>query len=260
MKFSPTKIKIKKKELLQYFVNHKIFPSKKFVKVNEKKKNPFILKEAYGPELNDLYRLHQIILKYKRTTVLEFGVGWSTKIIANALLINKKKYSNKIKNLRFSNAFQVHSVDNLKRYITQTKKRLSNNEKKNTFIKFSQVRMCQYNGIISTEYNELPRINPDLIYLDAPSQFNIKGSINNISTSQVDFMPMACDILKIEYFLKPGTIIVIDGRAANYNFLKNNLQRKWKSFDDFMNDQYFLILNEPTLGALNLKQNEFYFN
>ena len=61
--------------------------------------------------------------------------------------------------------------------------------------------MCQYNGIICTEYNELPRINPDLIYLDGPSPFNVKGKINNISTSHTDFMPMACDILKIEYFL-----------------------------------------------------------
>jgi hypothetical protein len=260
MKFNPTHIKINKKELVKYFVDHKIFPPKKIIKVNEKKKNSFNMGKAFGPELYDLYRLHQIVLKYKRTTVLEFGVGWSTKIFANALLINKKKYLNKVKNLRFSNAFQVHSVDNYKRFITQTKKKLSNDEKKNTFIKFSQVRMCQYNGIISTEYDELPRINPDLIYLDAPGQFNIKGSINNISTSQVDFMPLACDILKIEYFLKPGTIIVIDGRAANYNFLKNNLQRKWKSFNDFKNDQYFLILNEPPLGALNLKQNEFYFN
>ena len=57
-------------------------------------------------------------------------------------------------------------------------------------------------------------------------------------------MPMSCDILKIEYFLRPGTIIVIDGRTSNYRFLKNNLQRKWKSFDDYEHDQYFLILEE----------------
>ena len=73
-------------------------------------------------------------------------------------------------------------------------------------------------------------------------------------------MPISCDILKIEYFLRPGTIIVIDGRTTNYRFLKNNLQRKWKSFDDFENDQYFLILDEPPLGKLNAKQKKFYFN
>ena len=70
-----------------------------------------------------MYRLHQIILKYKRTTILEFGVGWSTKVMANALLINEKKYSKQIKDLRFNNPFQIHSVDNFKKYISLTKKK-----------------------------------------------------------------------------------------------------------------------------------------
>ncbi len=260
MKFNPLSIKIKKEKLLHYFVKYKIFQNKKLPKINDKKNNPFIDKRPYGPDLYDLFRLHQIILKFKRTTILEFGIGWSTKIMANALLINKKKYSDKIKQLRLNNAFQIHSVDNFKKYITQTKKILNYNEKKNTFFKYSEVKMCKYNGIISTEYSQLPRINPDLIYLDGPSQFNVKGSVNNISTSHYDFMPMACDILKIEYFFRPGTIIIIDGRASNYNFLKNNFQRKWKTFKDFKNEQFFLILDEPPLGKLNIKQNKFYFN
>ena len=35
-------------------------------------------------------------------------------------------------------------------------------------------------------------------------------------------MPMICDILKIENFLTPGTLIVSDGRAANIKFLRDN--------------------------------------
>ena len=174
MKFNPQNIKIDKKNLLQYFLKNKIFKSKEEIKIRKKKNNPYSDTEPYGLELYDLCMLHQLILKYRRTTILEFGVGWSTKIMANALLINKKKYLNKIKNLRFNNPFQIHAVDNYKKFITLTKKRLSDSEKKNTFIKFSQVRMCKYNGIISTEYSQLPRINPDLIYLDGPSQFNVK--------------------------------------------------------------------------------------
>ena len=38
-----------------------------------------------GLELDDLYRLHQIVINYKRVTILEFGIGWSTKIFANGL-------------------------------------------------------------------------------------------------------------------------------------------------------------------------------
>lgn len=266
MKFNPIFKNIKTEDLFEYFIHHKIFTNKNFKKIkkvdrslndkNVSHKNT----KPLSPDLFDLYRLHQIVLKFKRTTVLEFGVGWSTKIFANALLINKKNYLNKIKNLRFNNPFQVHSVDNFKRYIVETKSKLSNDEKQNTFIKFSEVRMCQYNGIICTEYNYLPRINPDLIYLDGPSQFNVKGSINNISTAHKDFMPLSCDILKIEYFLRPGTIIVVDGRTSNYRFLKNNLQRKWKFFDGTNGDQHYCFLNETPLGELNAKQNKFYFS
>ena len=259
MKFDPNSIKIKKNQLPLYFLKYKVFKNKKEIKIENTTNNKLSISKPFGPELYDLYKLHQIILKYNRTTVLEFGVGWSTKVMANALLINKKKYSTKIKNLRFNNPFQIHSVDNFKKYITLTKKNLTHDEKKITFIKFSKVKMCKFNDIISTEYQELPRINPDLIYLDGPSQFNVEGTINNISTAHYDFMPMACDILKIEYFLRPGTIIVIDGRTSNYQFLKNNLQRKWKTFEDYKNEQFFLILDEIPLGKLNAQQNKFYF-
>jgi len=260
VKFKITDITIKKEYLNQYFLKNKIFKKEKEIKERNKKKNPYFDTKPFGPELLDLYRLHQIILKYKRTTILEFGVGWSTKVMANALLINEKKYSKQIKDLRFNNPFQIHSVDNFKKYISLTKKKLSVSERKNTFIKFSKVKMCKFNGRIATEYEQIPRVNPDLIYLDGPSQFNVKGAINNISTSHYDFMPMSCDILKIEHFLKPGTIIVIDGRSSNYRFLMNNLQRKWKKFEDFKNEQYILILDEPPLGKLNAQQIKFYFN
>ena len=38
--------------------------------------------DAYKPELKDLYLLHQYTLKYRRTTVLEFGTGWSSLVFA----------------------------------------------------------------------------------------------------------------------------------------------------------------------------------
>ena len=49
-------------------------------------------------------------------------------------------------------------------------------------------------------------------------KFNIKKKINNFSTAHIDLMPMVSDILKIEYFLIPGTIMLSDGRSANVNF------------------------------------------
>ena len=36
----------------------------------------------------------------------------------------------------------------------------------------------------------------------------------------MDMMPMVSDILRIEFYLTPGTIILSDGRGANVDFLK----------------------------------------
>ena len=84
--------------------------------------------------------------------------------------------------------------------------------------------MINYKGNISTEFEKLPNCNPDFIYLDGPDQFKVKGKVNNITTAHKDFMPMTSDILKIENFLIPGTIILVDGRKANARYLKRNLK------------------------------------
>ncbi len=266
MKFKPLSKYISKNKIIDYFIKHKIFSNKDYIKKIEKNNNPFSNEHVsknnikqFGPELFDLYRLHQLVIRYRRVTILEFGVGWSTKIFSNALLINKKKYFSRVKNLRFNNPFEIHAIDNFKMYINETKKKLSKSEKKNTNIHFSEVNMTQFNGRICTEYKSLPQINPDLIYLDGPSQFKTKGKVNNISTAHKDFMPMSCDILKIEFFLKPGTIIVVDGRTSNLRFLLSHFKRKWKLIEDFANDQYILLLDEKPLGNLNKKQIEFFF-
>ena len=78
-----------------------------------------------------------------------------------------------------------------------------------------------FNNNFAVEYEKLPRVNPDFIYLDGPSQWGVKNSINNFTTAHEDMMPMSCDIIKFENFLTPGTIIAVDGRAANSIFLKN---------------------------------------
>ena len=119
--------------------------------------------------------------------------------------------------------------------------------------------MDSFNGRICTSFKKLPKINPDFIYLDGPDQFNINGNKNGINLNHNDFMPMSSDILKIEHFLKPGTIIVVDGRAANSRFLKTNLQRDWRYGYNQTNDQHIFFLKEQALGKLNQKQLNFYF-
>lgn len=233
------------------------------IKLSEKKAssvNNLIEKNPYAPDLKDLYRLYQFVFLNKRTTILEFGSGWSSLILSLALYDLKKIYLNNVKKLRRNNPFEIFILENEKKFLDITKKRLSNFKnikiKKNYF--FSNVNISIYDGKFATEYQKLPPCNPDFIYLDGPDQFNIKKRINNFTTGHKDMMPMASDILKIEYFLTPGTIIVSDGRSANCKFLRDHFKRKWLYKHDVQNDQHIFYLDDPCLGKFNKMQLEFY--
>lgn len=241
------KIKIPAKKNLSsvqnYFKQYKLF---KFLKKD---------RITFAPDLNDLYYIHEFILLNKRLTALEFGCGWSTVIIKNALEINKKKYFNTIKNLRKKNCFELFTVDNKKKYLSITKNKckkiLGKKDKINFF--YSENKMTKFNERICSEYIKLPKINPDFIYLDGPDPKSTKGTVSGFNTNHLELMPMSCDILKIEHFLLPGTIILSDGRTANVRFLKLNFQRNWVHIDDTENDQHILYLNEKSLGKINDK-------
>ena len=118
--------------------------------------------------------------------------------------------------------------------------------------------MTLFENRFATEYLNLPLCNPDFIYLDGPDQFNIKNKINNFNIGHKDMMPMVCDILKIEYFLTPGTIILSDGRSANCKFLLDHFKRNWIHKHDLTNDQHIFYLNDPCLGKFNKLQLDFY--
>jgi hypothetical protein len=230
--------------------------------INAKEKNITdnrFSKKTYGPDINDLYRLHKIIIENKRTRALEYGTGWSSLVIYHALKYNQKKYK-KTPFPRLKNPYSLSVIDNNKRYLKISKKRIENFFKKKSNIDFffSKNKMCTFNGRIASEFVSHPQINPDFIYLDGPDQFEISGRINNLTISNYEFMPMSSDILKYENFLTPGTIIVVDGRTVNARFLKNNFQRKWNYYYDFKNDQSIFYLKESALGKLNQIQLDFY--
>ncbi len=208
----------------------------------------------YAPDWTDLVRLHRLILERKVTTVLEFGCGYSTVVMAHALGINRERHGEYVAaNLRRANAFELHAVDDVREYVDATNERLD----AAGFVpgvQYSGVAMTSFNSRICTEYDELPNICPDLIYLDGPSQHSAEGDVGGIHTRHADRLPMACDILQIEHFLLPGTLIVVDGRAANARFLRCNLQRAWRYEWDVEADVHTFEMVEPPLGKLNEKQ------
>ena len=215
-------------------------------------------------ELNKLYSLEKLIVLNKRINVLEFGSGSSTVIFSHSLNKNKLRYHQIVKkNIRRAEPFTIISIETYKKFAIITKKKLKENlgkRVKNFKIFISKVNMTTFNGRICTEYSRLPKFSPDFIYLDGPDQRNVFKKVNNISTDYSDFFPMSCDILKIEFFLTPGTIIVVDGRGANAEFLKKHFIRNWSYKYIKEVDFHIFTLIEKPLGKYNLNQIKFYKN
>ncbi len=217
--------------------------------------DPKYLDEPLPPELGDLSRLHWLVRTRKVTTILEFGLGKSTIIFNDAILKNKISFNDYIiKNLRRSNPFECHSVDNYEKWIDEIRKK---NKLDSVIYHKSKVVMSTFSDRVCTYYDPLPNISPDFIYLDGPSIYAPEGDIRGLSTRHKDSLPMAADILSIEHFLLPGTLIVIDGRTANARFLKSNLQRCWTYCHDESFDQHYFELTEMPLGIYNRRQIEY---
>ncbi len=228
-------------------------------------KEDIFSKIPYKPNLQDLFRLYNLITLNKRTTIVEFGTGWSTLVMIAALNENKILFSDTVKHLRRNNPFEIFILENDKKYLNISKKRVINFFKKNSIknkIKinwiYTNAKMTTFNGHICTQYTKLPLCNPDFIYSDGPAQFGVHGNINNFSTNHKDIVPIGADLLMIEYFLIPGTMILVDGRTANAKFLKDNFKRNWIYERSRKYDQHIFYLNDESLGVLNDKLLRFY--
>jgi len=219
--------------------------------------------EPYVPEIYDLYFLYEMIKLNKRINVLEFGSGWSTLALSVALDENKKNYQKEvIKDLRFEKPFKITTIDNEKKYLKITKSRIEkfykSKKKNNVNFHYSEINMCKHDSRFCHEYVKLPLTNPDFIYLDGPDQFSIKKNVNGFNIKIDDLMPMSLDIIKLEFFLVPGTIIVVDGRGANVQFLQSYFKRKWLHYYYKLLDMHILYLDCYTIGPPSEKLLEFY--
>lgn len=212
-------------------------------------------KPPFQPDWEDLCRLHAVIIERRVTTVLEFGVGYSSLIFAHAVAANRQAHGGYVAaNLRRNDAFTVHSLDDIPHYLEMARARLPAGLAEIGHFHCAPVRMGEFAGRICTFYDRLPNICPDFIYLDGPSQTTTLGEVAGITTNHPDRLPMAADILRIEHFLLPGTLIMVDGRTANARFLRTNLQRGWEYAFFPAEDVHTFELVEPPLGRYNERQ------
>ena len=236
----------KHKDYIEANELNKIICSEETIKYNEN--------IAIPPDVDDLVRLHKTIRKRKCFTVLEFGVGYSTVVIADALKKNEEDWNKLSEKTKLKNRFifRLFSVDASRKWIEHTEILLPNNLIERVIFHYSEVEVGTFCGQLCHYYKNLPDIVPDFIYIDGPDPKDVKGDMNGLSFQCEERTVMAADILLMESTLLPGTFILVDGRTNNARFLERNLSRnysiKWDKESDITT---FELIEEP-LGKINV--------
>jgi len=218
------------------------------------------LKIPVPPEAADLVRLHKLIRRRKSFTALEFGVGYSTLVLADALAKNQQDWEKlparpEIRN-RFM--FQLFSIDASKKWIAASGRRLPKHLRSRVHLHHSPVKIGTFNGQLCHYFTNLPDIVSDFIYLDGPSPKDVQGKVNGLSFSCDERTVMSGDLLLMEPTFLPGTFIIVDGRTNNARFLQRNFKRQYEVVHDKDGDVTTFDLREERLGPYNLLGSDFF--
>ena len=213
----------------------------------------------FPPEAADLVRLHKFIRQRKCFTVLEFGLGYSSIVMADALKKNQEEWDKLPQKPEIRNRFmfQLFCVDTSQRWIDIAKKRFPKHLMERVQIHCNDIEIGTFNGRLCHYYKNLPDIVPDFIYLDGPAAKDVKGKINGMSFQCEERTVMSGDLLLMEPVFLPGTFIIVDGRTNNARFLERNFQREYKVKYDKEGDVTTFELDEERLGQYNLLGSDF---
>jgi hypothetical protein len=201
----------------------------------------------------DLARLHALITTRKCLNILELGSGFSSLVIAHALKMNSDYYHGILpSSLRRQDPWHLDSIDESEDWLNITKSRIPMNLENYVTFHCRRVSIGTFNDRPVTYYHDLPNHAYDLIYVDGPSQYS-HGEPDWLGFSTYDSgrMPMSADVLRIEHFLQPGTMVLFDGRSANAGFFGINVQKKWRKLRSRVCDQTLFVEESEVLGKYN---------
>ena len=204
------------------------------------------------PQWGDLARLHWICLSREIVSVVEFGSGQSTAVLAHALELNETVLSEWVaKNRRHPKPFTLTTVDESASWLEVALSRVPERLMERVCAVSAPVRVGLFGGRVCSFYENVPDLVADLVYIDGPSQYGYRDPERLFDFGKPHLMPMSGDILPVEHFFEPGAIVVLDGRTSNARFLQANLQRSWRY--KFLRDgeAHVFELQEESLGPVN---------
>lgn len=209
---------------------------------------------ALAPDIDDLARIHQLVRERRVFTVLEFGIGYSTLVIADALAKNADDFaaSDAEVELLPADAFRVFSVDASETWLATSMARIPSGLQTHVVATLSSLSAGTFNGQLCHFYDSLPNVVPDFIYLDGPHPHDVVGAVNGLDFSHRERTVMSGDLLLMEPTFVPGLMVLVDGRTNNARFLANNFRRTYDWLEDPQGDYTMFELAEPPLGPRNL--------
>jgi hypothetical protein len=207
---------------------------------------------ALPPDVEDLARLHRLIRERRAFRVLEFGVGWSTLVIADALARNAAEFVRAGAPCAAPvDAFRVFSVDTGAEWIARTAALLPDALRDHVDFTHSPAHADTFAGQLCHYYDRLPDVVPDFVYLDGPDPRAVAGAVNGLGFANPERTPIAADLLLLEPCFVPGLMILVDGRVSNARFLQRNFRRGYLVHEDPAGRFTTFELDEQPLGARN---------
>jgi predicted O-methyltransferase YrrM len=159
---------------------------------------------AIPPDWYDLEFLYKQVRKRKPRLIYEFGSGCSTLIFAQALLDNGAEGSDG----------RLMSFEPDADWCEVTRQGLTNGLADVVEMVHSPVIEAEFAGQLVWRYEGVPgSLSPDLMLLDGPQ----------LTTERT----AAVDVLDIEEHLRPGFMLIVDGRGKNCRFLEDNFRHQY---------------------------------
>ncbi len=157
---------------------------------------------GYVPEYYDLFRLVRFVRERRPSVVWEFGSGWSTCFLAQAVADNHSGI--------------LYSLEADADWCRNTQSMLSPDVRPWVELRHVVPERVTLPLGCASKYAWRPPALPQLIYVDGPAGAGT--------------CPGNADILEIEEQLAPGCLIVLDSRQKTTEFLRRALRRTWRSW------------------------------
>ena len=207
---------------------------------------------TYPPVHDDLFSIYENVVESNCVSVLEIGSGYSTAVLALALFQNKNRFQDIYGiEVGLKDSFKLVSIEASSYYAELTLKRIPTEIRSLITMHVRSPYLSSFNGQVCSFFPDLPFPQVDFIYLDGPDPDQVI-SLHGHEVNQQSFPsePMSGDLLRIENFIRPGTLVCVDGRGSNARFLQQNFRRSWKYTYDSELDQHFFKLQEKAWGRL----------